>query len=387
KPSINNSINGLLLALYLGWLAIFRYFTNMLSTDSILLTMLPVAVVLAVSLIVNRRSTVISKSTLTVGLITVVILALSAAFLYNPVVLSYGYNFLVYGLIPLYLIGRLNDISSFFKYFAYVSMFTVLILGLDPLDGYAITGDYMVYGYYVMLPAFVALYISRKYYGIKWLLLFEILTLFLIIVFANRDAALAAIALVIMSNLLVDTVTRRRLLLIGLSSVIILIGLLNIEIILEWGINIAQDSGGSSYALETIHRSLSGETDGLSGRDALWSNVPAMFNESPIIGHGIAAFEHTHAIYTHNIILEVLVSFGIVGVVTMLVYGLYYIYRMIKSDRVDRLPYVIGISIGVIPLMFSMQPFIWYFFWLFSVNPSQKIDLSMADNLKKPRRQ
>lgn len=381
----NTWLNELIFALYLGNLAISKYFISILAIDSFSALFIPTITLLITSLLLNIRVKVVSKRPLIIALTTTMLLLFSAALFYNDTVATYMYNFLIYGLLPLYFLSRITSLGTFFRYFAYVSVVTVLLFGLDPLSGYLMTTDYMVYGYYVMLPAFIALYIARKYLGIWWLIIFEIVAFILILVFANRGAALAALSLIVLSSLFVDRQTARRWLLFTAAGAVSVVALLNLTTLLEWGIDIARDAGQSSYALEKMYASLDESTGSLSGRDTLWDGATAMFLSSPITGHGIAAFEQSQGIYTHNLILEVAVSFGLLGLMALAGYITYLLYKMLKTTRPERLSYVLGISAGIVPLMFSMQPFIWYFFWLFTLNPTQIINTA-SDRLRLSRR-
>jgi O-antigen ligase len=360
--------NQFLLAFYLGYLGISKYFISIFPEYSFLVLLVPTIVVVLLSCILNIRSSILKRYPLILMVGVILLILIYLAFSSTSASFTYSYYFLIYGAVPLFLLFRISKLDVFFKYFAYFGLAIVLLVGGDPLNDYLMTGDYMGYGYLVMLPAFAALFIGRKYYKMWWLLPLELVALILIILYANQGAILSAFSLILFSILLIDKPSRRQkfIYVMGIALAVLLV--LQAKPVLEWGIDLAKTNGQSSYALEKAYKVLDGDADGLSGRSEHWDNALVMIAEKPVLGHGIGAFESKHGIYAHNLLLEITVSFGVVGLIMFLCYIAFYIRKMLISERKSRLSYVLGISIGVIPLMFSMQPFIWYFFWVFTMN-------------------
>jgi O-antigen ligase len=277
---------------------------------------------------------------------------------------------------------RISRLDWFFKYMAYLSIPIICLLGFDPINKYAITSNYMVYGYAVMLPSFMGLFIARKLFGMKWTFPFEIIAFLLLVFYANQGATLSALATIIMYKVCVETINKKTLLLNLSILFVIIFSLINLRSILEMGIEFTKSNGTYSYAFEKTYGSVYGNTDGLSGRGLYWNKAVQMFGESPIFGSGIGSFESKFGIYTHNIFLEAAVSIGFFGLIFLIIYLFVYLYQAIKTERVNRLLYVLGISIGLIPLLFSMQPFMWCYFWVFTLNPRHNI-FNSKRNFKK----
>ena len=94
-----------------------------------------------------------------------------------------------------------------------------------------------------------------------------------------------------------------------------------------------------------------------SGRDIIYSNMVANIKTHPLLGVGIAgdrAIMGDSALYAHNIILEILVSFGIV-IGSMIIILLFFLmtFAIIKSNVKMYNIIIIWISIGFISLLFS----------------------------------
>ena len=364
-----NNINQFLLAFYLSYLSFSKFLIGMLPIRSYYLLIVPSIIILLASIFINFNKSILQKSSLLSLLLASSLLMISMAFYWNKDVLLYTYNFLIFGAIPLILLLHIRTMENFFKYFAYFSILTIACLGLDPLNGYKFTGDYMVFGYFVMLPAYTGVYVARKYYKMKWLLPFEIVALLLIIIYSNQGAVLSAFSLIILSNILIDEIKIKKIVIFVIAISVLIAMSINFKPIIERSIAITETNGKSSYSLLKTYGSIYEGSDSLSGRSYYWNEASTLFKKGPVLGNGIGFFQSKYGTYTHNILLEVAVSFGIFGITGSFLYILYFIAAMMKAARNDRLLFVLGITIGLVPLFFSLQPFIWCYFWVFTLNP------------------
>jgi O-antigen ligase len=364
-----NNINQFLLAFYLGYLSLSRFIFFILPIKPFYILFVPAAITLAVSMALNYKKGIVQKSPLISLVMALLLLMGSMLFYWNTEILSYSYSFIIFGAIPLLLLLRIEIIDNFFKYFAYFGLATLVLLGMDPFQGYRLSTDYMVYGYTVMLPAYTGMYIARKYYKMKWLLPFEVLSLLLIIIFSNQGAFVSAAMLILLTNIFVDKVNIKKITIFIFALIVIILGVINLKPILEWGIAASNDNSSASYSLSKTYNSLYEGSDSLSGRTYYWSEALVVFKDKPFLGSGIGFFQSRYNIYTHNIILETAVSFGLLGIFGLIIYSLYYCVSLIKTSRDLRLLFILGISIGLVPLLFSLQPFIWCYFWVFTLNP------------------
>ena len=128
----------------------------------------------------------------------------------NEYITKYMYDFTIYGVIPVFLISQIKDTELVLRYFSFFSLVTFLMYCSDPLNGYAVFGDYMAFGYNFSLSAYYGLFLGRKYLNYKWMLPFEILCLLDVIIFANRSAALSIIALWIILELVYEKRTYKE---------------------------------------------------------------------------------------------------------------------------------------------------------------------------------
>lgn len=93
--------------------------------------------------------------------------------------------------------------------------------------------------------------------------------------------------------------------------------------------------------------------EGTSGRGEIYSTVISLIEDKPLTGYGL--FNYYHFIHTipHNIVLEILLAFGIVGLFVISIFMFVILYHFIKnydSNSLDR----IVIFIGLYPITYLM---------------------------------
>lgn len=370
NDQILNKVNQFLLAFYLSMFAITKFLSTRLEINSFYLLLVGSLMIVLISLGLNLHNPRIQRPPIVTLLAIGALILISFIAKHNGTLNSYAYNFAIFGAIPLYLMIWITKLDSFYKFFAILGVLNLILLGADPINGYSITGDYMAFGYIVALPSYIGIYLGRKYLKMKWLIIAEVAALLLIIIYANQGAALSALTTVLFTNILVDKISLKKLLVFLLTGVAALVLSTYTKPILQWSIETTSRRGETvSYALTKSYDALYGNADTLSGREELWNKAIGMYNENPVFGYGIGAFQEKYGVYTHNIILEIGVSLGVVGVLIFFAYALYYLSLLLKTSADYRLPKILGITLGILPLMLSMQPFIWPYFWVFSLNP------------------
>jgi O-antigen ligase len=95
-----------------------------------------------------------------------------------------------------------------------------------------------------------------------------------------------------------------------------------------------------------------------SGRDVLYNNALAQIKEHPILGSGIGSYAEKAGeyIYPHNIILEILLDFGFIGLIFFVPIIIYLFLRTVKILNQNDISYnILGFFFlnSFIKLMFS----------------------------------
>ena len=175
---------------------------------------------------------------------------------------------------------------------------------------------------YSILPSVVASIIYFLYYKsrddgylVKISYLINFFLLILLIFEANRGISVALLILLYtiwFSGFKKRTYRRTRLTFAYLSIFLLTIGVLNIEQVLVMTNNFLQKMG---IEIATISKSVYKiQTAGLlNGRDDVYHNAWDLILYNPLFGSGISSYAyHYDGFYPHNIILQLLLEFGII---------------------------------------------------------------------------
>ena len=299
--------------------------------------------------------------------IVFIIFVLDALFRFNEYTLQYFYEFIIYAIIPIYLISQIKDPKLFLKIFAYISVLAVILFGADPLNDYEIFQDYMPYGFELALPAFLGVHLGRRFLKIRWMLLFEIITLVLIYLFASRSPILGVILFLFLTEYFTQKSGVKSKLKLSLFLVVVIIAVVNFEIIIDNSLQYLSQFGIYSTNLERLSIYLDSQNNDklFSGRIDIWGNAFEMFIKNPFIGAGTGAFQANYGFYSHNIILDVLLQYGFIGFVLFFTAITKSFINIIKSQLYIKLLGLLFFSLWFPKLFFSLYFYKEIGFWLF----------------------
>ncbi len=102
----------------------------------------------------------------------------------------------------------------------------------------------------------------------------------------------------------------------------------------------------------------------LNGRKTIYYIAIENILKSPIIGHGIGYFESLGFNYPHNIILELLLDFGVLGIMIMIFIIIKFIQDVGKLDSQKRCLFMLVFFVGEMILNFSSTIWLYPPFWL-----------------------
>jgi O-antigen ligase len=231
----------------------------------------------------------------------------------NSLTLLYLYEFIIYGLIPIHLITQVKNPRKILKYFSILSVFAFFLFFLDPFFDYYFLNDYMTFGFQFALPAYFGLYIGRRYFNFRWLQPIELICLVILIVFANRSVFFSVLVFWTLIELFYEKNLIKFIFYIFIFGILIIF----IQDFLQIIINFLANNGLYSYSLRNIQLHLinSDWTGLFSGRLEIWSLANAMINENLIIGSGTASFHYKYASYSHNLYLDIMLQYGLLGLI------------------------------------------------------------------------
>lgn len=218
--------------------------------------------------------------------------------------------------------------------FAYLDFIYLVVMQLIPalMRGYWIdigpNGQEMrfsynlSFGYAIAFPTIIFLYNAFKKKNI-WHYLFGIFGIWCVVTQGNRGSLLILlifVGLMILSNIIgSNNVSKKALKIMGILLAIVTVAILG-NYLLDYAIFWMNTHGVNSRTLQML---LNGTISDDNGRDFIWATVIDAIENGGIFGHGMLGDRpfvspiHT-AGYSHNIFLELLVSYGLIGFIIIL---------------------------------------------------------------------
>lgn len=231
----------------------------------------------------------------------------------------------------------------------------------------------IAYGYVIpVLFAFAYLFIIRKEdfkhkkrYNVIAVLEI-VLSLFIILFDCGTRGALVSI--ILGCGLLIISSTKRHKTIFAIicAMIIIILVVMQMDQILSW---IATTFYSSKIrALAKLSQFVrEGQVD--NGRNDLYSDAIKYFTISPIVGNGIGYFESRHnGSYVHEIVLEIMCEYGVLGLICIIVlFGKYFlqIIKTLNSEYKFFSIILLGISTMLLySSSYWLLPSFWYTFFL-----------------------
>lgn len=239
----------------------------------------------------------------------------------NSKTTNYLYLFTIYGSLPIYLISKVKNYEKLIKLFLRYSVGIFIFYARDPLNNYYYFGDYMSYGFSFILPVYLIFSITRDCFNTKKYLVFEMVALILMILYANRSASLSVIVFFIIKDIFFNKISLKKIskYIIGCTLAIFLI--LNLRKILKPIVDFLVQHGIESYSLR--HFELYASMDKLdqlsSGRIEIWRIANKVIENNFILGTGIGGFQSKFGAYPHNLYFDLMTTHGVVGLIVFLV--------------------------------------------------------------------
>lgn len=230
------------------------------------------------------------------------------------------YNFTIYGIIPVFLLIQIRDWSLTFNCLYIIAIIVFSLFFWRPFFNNKMIGDYMQFGFQVVLPVFLIFDLYRKKYKNWWLILLEIICFLEIVIFANRSCLLA----VVFYYFLYDLVFIKNIAKFFIKWCTIIIGglliLTQLEFILIKVSDLLTRLNIDSYAIRKylVIIENGGIENFFSGRIEIWSAAWQLFLKNFLFGTGVSCFQVNNG-YAHNIFLDIAVQFGIFGVIVFFI--------------------------------------------------------------------
>lgn len=401
KKTEGKYINELLFTIYLYLFTLLKVFTTAFPEISTLVLLASTIIIVVISLFYNKMR--FPKKFMIILAISIFIIVIEFLTRSNKQTINYVYDYIIYGIITIYLYSYAKNKEIIVRYYTKLSIIVFFILFLDPFNNYDMTETYMVFGY-SMLPAFSGMFIGYAYLNKKWIIPLVFISFIQLVFFANRGAILAAIIIVIL--LYMNKLSNQRLnfkSIVKISSIFLIISIstlfisINAYKIVNSAYQLLSQKGYFSYALFTLSRTLKTGNIAfeMSTRNVIHESAWEFIRDKLFFGNGIGAFHNYYGIYSHNLILDILATFGIVGFFFFLILFIRAMIKILCSSEFDRVFGILILTLAIIPLWFSMNFFVSKEFWVllmigFDLNKksnNSKIEMEMKvkvnDEIKK----
>ena len=226
----------------------------------------------------------------------------------------------------------------------------------------------MPFGFQFMLPAFAASIILSYYYHINIAQLLSLIFFLMMLIFGNKGSILTSLLLFIVGVSYIKNGNKISRKVIFAAIFFVLFFFLAYKEVLDVAIYVVEKLGINSYALATIQIILE-DTSSNSVYDTrinIWQDSLEFFSNAPILGKGIGFYRSQRGVYEHNLFLEVLNAWGIIGISVLLI-AICKCFRSLLTTKLAeyKVLMIIFAILGFVPLMSSLTLWIHAPFWIF----------------------
>lgn len=362
--------NEILLALYMTIFSLMKPILISVPEKSTIILTFTIAILIGIwilcELIRTKTIRISIKYAIFILIVYLVILG-EMIFRKNNMLGDIVYKFSIYGAIPILLSSKITDYKKLLWAYAMFSVINGAIYFFDPLKSYSISGNYMDFGFCQMLPAFagsmIIFFIFKKKYGIILGFVFFV-QMFL---YANKGATICALCLLMVSYIFLNKensiIIKRLCVIIFILAVM----LFNLKKIVELLIELIKNLNMETYSLVTFLNILQNNGNEVyHSRTDIWEKAICVFRKRILLGNGIGYFEAQFNGYTHNFLLDIAVSSGLVGIIVILTMLFFSIKRVVKlQDNYKKYFLMIMFVLAFVPMMFSLTYWTVMPFWIY----------------------
>lgn len=363
KPSLTNE---LIFVLYLWGFMILRPVVAIFENYSALILL-----VFALSLILlsihRQKKAVLNQNQFYLVIFFLSVFIFDFIFRGNNFTFRYFKDFLIYAIIPFFFLSQVQDSRKLLELFSSFSIVLLLLYFWSPfLPNYGLFANLMDYGFNLLLPGFLGVHIGRKFLKKKKWLILEPILIIMVLIFANRSVLLSIGFIYAVSY----AMTHRNWYKMFIATIILAVvfHLFFAENLFIWAYETLLDYGFESNSLHKLRNLYKWDLPldaFFSGRLAIWEDAINIISKSPIFGNGTAFYHSYRGCYVHNIVLDILLQYGFIGLSFIVCLLIHSIYRMFFYGRNEVLISLMFFAMWFPRLLFSSYMFENLGFWCF----------------------
>ena len=226
----------------------------------------------------------------------------------------------------------------------------------------------MEFGFVSMLPAFAGAMtlftvFKSKISGVLMLLFFVEL-----VIFANKGSVLTALILFVIGLSFFRNENKIKLKQVATFIIILFLFYLYYAEVFLIFVKIAGDLGFDSYSLNTMKLIFENTSSNVvyDSRYEIWRNALLYFHENPFLGCGIGYYKSISEGYEHNVLFEVLNSWGLIGGLLFFIVLFKSIFRIfVEIDYSRQTTIILFLIVAIVPLLTSLTFWAYQPFWAF----------------------
>ena len=281
---------------------------------------------------------------------------------------NYLYSFFIYGAFTVFFGAQVIDFKYFLRSYSILAVICGIIMARDPLQDYQWSHDYMEFGFVSMLPAFAGAMtlftvFKSKISGVLMLLFFVEL-----VIFANKGSVLTALILFVIGLSFFRNENKIKLKQVATFIIILFLFHLYYSEVFLIFVKIAGDLGFDSYSLNTMKLIFENTSSNVvyDSRYEIWRNALLYFHENPFLGCGIGYYKSISEGYEHNVLFEVLNSWGLIGGLLFFIVLFKSIFRIfVEIDYSRQTTIILFLIVAIVPLLTSLTFWAYQPFWAF----------------------
>lgn len=270
----------------------------------------------------------------------------------------------------LFLIGSFLFSTKYLKKYFYIfSIVNLISLSALLFLGYIGSDYYMRFGYALLPTLLFSIYALRdSSHKIIWTLI--AVSSFVIVLFYGSRGPLIGVVLFILIVIFTDSkmrIVKKNIAVVGIGfSYIYLISFNKVIEILDF---IYYDLNVQTYSIIKLKMMfVEGIAESSSGRDYLYESFINQIKENPTFGNGIGITQELWEVSPHNLFLQILIEFGVIGVSVFFIISLLLIFIIAKVRKRDNelfLILAIIFSVSFSRLLVSSDIWLRQELWLF----------------------
>jgi hypothetical protein len=301
------------------------------------------------------------------------ILVIDSAFRNNSMSSNYLYDFFIYVFIPFLFFINIRSIRIFLVWYCAISILNYLFYGLDPLNNYLYTSDYMYYGFNVALPGFIGSFLGAFYFKKRILFVFVILTTISILFFSNRSCTISMFLFILIYLTIFFKKSKKYIFSLFILFYLIFLYYKSsvIDMVYTIKLYLWNNYNYNSYALTKLveYLKFSDKESLFANRLVLWDQSLSLINNYLFFGLGMGSYQSIFGNYSHNIFIDSMFFFGVFITILLLLLTIKNILKIAKKNNQIKLFCLLIFILWFPKLLFSSYFTQNLFFFLFLMIP------------------